>query len=186
MEDVLKYTKKQEVVEVLEEAEIALDLVQGLAPDLAPEDEDQDPDLTQEAALNLDPTLEIVQSLDLQEILVETDLDLDQLQDPRIIEIRMEIDLHLEKEMYQDLDLALILVPDLDQGATKDGNTIKKDSTDHSWYQLTVYLIMIICQNCTIICTEFPFGLNDFSIMRTNFMFLQRFKIMHEKMLVLF
>jgi len=156
MEDVLKYTKKQEVVEVLEEAEIALDLVQGLAPDLAPEDEDQDPDLTQEAALNLDPTLEIVQSLDLQEILVETDLDLDQLQDPRIIEIRMEIDLHLEKEMYQDLDLALILVPDLDQGATKDGNTIKKDSTDRSRYQLTVYLIMIICQNCTIICTEFP------------------------------
>ena len=136
MEDVLKYTKKQEVVEVLEEAEIALDLVQGLAPDLAPEDEDQDPDLTQEAALNLDPTLEIVQSLDLQEILVETDLDLDQLQDPRIIEIRMEIDLHLEKEMYQDLDLALILVPDLDQGATKDSNTIKKDSTDHSRYQL--------------------------------------------------
>merc|ERR1712088_724154 len=115
--------KKQEVVEVLEEAEIAL---------------------------------EIVQSLDLQEILVETDLDLDQLQDPRTIEIRMEIDLHLEKEMYQDLDLALILVPDLDQGATKDGNTIKKDSTDRSRYQLTVYLIMIICQNCTIICTEFP------------------------------
>ena len=158
MEDVLKYTKKQEVVEVLEEAEIALDLVQGLALDLAPEDEDQDPDPIQEAALNLDPTLEIVQSLDLQGILVETDLGLDQLQDLRIIEIRMEIDLHLEKEMYQDLDLALILVPDLDQGATKDGNTIQKDSTDRSRYQLTVYLIMIICQNCTIICTEFPFN----------------------------
>ena len=130
MEDVLKYTKKQEVVEVLEEAEIVQDLVQGLAPDLAPEDEDQDPDLTQEAALNLDPILAIVQSLVLQEILVETDLGLDQLQDLRIIEIRMEIDLHLEKEMYQDLDLALILVQDLVQEATKDGNTINKDSTD--------------------------------------------------------
>merc|ERR1712223_2005480 len=105
--------------------------------------EDQDPDLIQEAALNLDPTLEIVQSLDLQEILVETDLDLDQLQDPRIIEIRMEIDLHQEKEMYQDHDRALILVPDLDREVTKDGNTFNKDSSDSSRYQLTVYLIMI-------------------------------------------
>ena len=120
---------------VLEEAGIARDLVQDLAPDHAPEDEDQDPDLIQEAALNLGPILEIVQSLVLQEILAETDLGLDQLQDLRIIEIRMEIDLHQEKEMYQDLDLALILVPDLDQEATKDGKTFNKDSSDVSRYQ---------------------------------------------------
>jgi len=135
MEDVLKYTKKQEVGVVLEEAGIALGLAQDHAPDHAPEDEDQDPDLIQEAALNLDPILEIVQSLVLQEILVETDLGLDQIQDLRIIEIRMEIDLHLEKEMYQDLDLALILVPDLDQEVTKDGNTFSKDSSDSFRYQ---------------------------------------------------
>merc|ERR1719288_65790 len=117
MEDVLKYTKQQEEGVGLEEAGMA----QGLA---------QDPDLIQEDALNLDPILEIVQSLVLQEILVETDLGLDQIQELRIIEIRMEIDLHLEKEMYQDHDLALILVPDLDQEVTKHGNTFSKDSSD--------------------------------------------------------
>jgi len=122
MEDVLRYTKKQEAEEDLEGVGIVLDPVQGLAQDLDPAGEDQDPDLIQEGALNPDLTPEIAPSLDLPETLEETDLGLDQHQDPKIIEIRMAIDLHLEKEMHQDLVLALVPVPDLDQEVTKYGN----------------------------------------------------------------
>jgi len=122
MEGVLRYTKKQEAEEDLEGVGIVLDPVQGLSQDLDPVDEDQDPDLIQEVALNPDLTPEIAPSLDLPETLEETDLDLDQHQDPKIIEIRMEIGLHLEKEMHQDLVLALVPVPDLDQEVTKYGN----------------------------------------------------------------
>ena len=147
-----------EEVDLGEEDGIVPGLAHVLDPGPDPGDVDQDQDLIQEAGLSPDLIREIGPNQDLQEILAETTgQDQDQLRGLRITtEKRMETDLHLEKEMYQDLDLALILVPDLDRGATKDGNTIKKDSTDHSRYQLTVYLIMIICQNCTIICTEFP------------------------------
>ena len=101
---------------------IVLDPVQGLAPDPDPGDEDLDPDLIQEDALNQDPTLETDQSLDLQETQEETDLGLDPHQDPRITETKTEIDLLLEIEMGHDLVPALALVPDLDQEVIKDSN----------------------------------------------------------------
>jgi len=114
--------KKPEVEEALDGEGIVLDPVQGLALDPDPGDEDLDLDLIQEDVLNRDPTLEIDQSLDLQESQEEIDLGLDPHQDPRITETRMEIDLLLETEMCHDLVPALALVPDLDQEVIKDSN----------------------------------------------------------------
>jgi len=114
--------KKPEVEEALDGEGIVLDPVQGLALDPDPGDEDLDPDLIQEDVLNRDPTLEIDQSLDLQETQEEIDLGLDPHQDPRTIETKMEIDLLLETEMCHDLVPALALVPDLDQEVIKDSN----------------------------------------------------------------
>ena len=114
--------KKPEVEEALDGEGIVLDPVQGLALDPDPGDEDLDLDLIQEDVLNRDLTLEIDQSLDLQETQEEIDLGLDPHQDPRTTETKMEIDLLLETEMCHDLVPALALVPDLDQEVIKDSN----------------------------------------------------------------
>jgi len=140
MEDVLRYTKKQEAEEALEGAGTVPDPAQGLVQDLDHEEEDPGLDRIQEVALNPDQTPESAPSLDLLGTLEETDLGLDQHQDPKKIERRMEIDLHLEKEMHPDLVLALVLVPDLDQEVTKYGNGT---TNNVNWLLLNINIIFV-------------------------------------------
>jgi len=118
--------KRPEEEEVLEEAEeIVPDPVPVLGQDPAPEDEDLDPDLIQEVALNLGRAQEIVlnRNQDRPKMQHEIDLDPGLHLDLRMpIERRMEIDLHLGRRMHHGLDLALALVHDPDPEANKSGN----------------------------------------------------------------
>ena len=123
-------------MDLVEEDGIVPGLALVLDPGPDPGDVDQDQDLIQEAGLSPDLIREIGPNQDLQEILaVTTGQGQDQLRGLRITtEKRMETDLHLEKEMPQDLVLALSLALGLDPEAIKFYLTLPKPTAEKLLY----------------------------------------------------
>ena len=137
MEEDWRCTKRhEEEVDLVEEDGIVPGLAHVLDPGPDPGDVDQDQDLIQEAGLSPDLIREIGPNQDLQEILaVTTGQGQDQLRGLRITtEKRMETDLHLEKEMPQDLVLALSLALGLDPEAIKSYLTLPKPTAEKLLY----------------------------------------------------
>ena len=134
MEEDWRCTKRhEEEADLVEEDGIVPGLALVLDPGPDPGDVDQDQDLIQEAGLSPDLIREIGPNQDLQEILAETTgQGQDQLRGLRITtEKRMETDLHLEKEMPQDLVLALSLALGLDPEAIKFYLTLSKPTAEN-------------------------------------------------------